>query len=90
MGLKDYEYLKVGGVSSREQIIGLDAYWRDVRFEWSSGKLIYKGVHRVHDIGTDNTKWEIWKVTWDGDDFVRIEGPLPGSWDGKDSLNWGT
>jgi hypothetical protein len=79
----------VGGVNSRDQIIGLDAYWHDVKFEFSSGLPIYKGVHALHDAADTATNWEIWKFTWSGADPARVEGPLEGSWTGRAALSWG-
>lgn len=63
-------------------------YWKDKRFEYSSGDLIYKGVNVTHKAATDAATWYIWKYTWDGDDCTRIEGPLEGTWDNRASLAW--
>ena len=67
------------------------AYWKDVRFEFSSGSLLYKGLHTTHEAATDDANWHIFKYTWDGDgNPERIEGPLVGTWDGRPGLAWGT
>jgi hypothetical protein len=83
-----YDEMTTGGINDRHQIIGLGAYWRDTRMEYTAGNLIYKGSSVHHNNSAGNTDWEIWKYTWDGDDLVRVEGPLPGSWTGKASLSW--
>ena len=84
-----YDELTVGGVKDRGQLVGLGAYWRDVRMAYTAGDLIYRGVHNVHNSATTDTDWEIWKYTWSGDDLIRMEGPLPGSWDGRAAVDWG-
>ena len=63
-------------------------YWKDARYEWSSGDLIYKGLHTTHKAATSDTNWYVWKFTWSGSDLERKEGPLTGSWDGKAALAW--
>jgi hypothetical protein len=83
-----YEDLSVGQIHDRGQIINLNAYWRDKRKEYSGGKLVFFGTHHRHNASEDDTDWEIWKYTYDGDDLVREEGPLPGSWNGRAALDW--
>ena len=61
----------------------------DTRFEYSSGDLIYKGLHATHKAATSATDWIIWKYSWTGIDITRIEGPLTGAWDNRSSLGWG-
>ena len=86
-----YVDMKVGTIRDLKSIIGLDAYWRDVRLEYSDGNLIYRAANYFHDALTTDTNWEIWKYTWDiSENLTRIEGPLPGSWDDRAALNWGT
>jgi len=84
-----YEDMKVGTIRDLKAIIGLDAYWRDVRIEYSGGNILYKGANYFHNPATSDTNWEIWKYTWGADGPTRIEGPLPGSWDGRTALSWG-
>ncbi len=81
--------ISVGGVRSREQIIGLGAYWVDVRMAYLDGSLIYKGCHFRHNAEVTDDDWEIWKYTWSDGDLVRVEGPLPGAWSNRDGLEWG-
>ena len=61
----------------------------DTRMEYSSGDIIYKGIHATHKAAASNASWLIWKYTWTGDDLTRIEGPLEGTWDGRAGLAWG-
>jgi len=61
----------------------------DTRMEYSSGKIIYKGIHATHKAVTSDTSWLVWKFTWVGDDLTRMEGPLEGSYDGRAALGWG-
>jgi len=78
----------VGGVLSRDAIIGLNAYWKLKKIEYTSNLPIYIGCHYLHDATDGNTNWEVWKFTWTGTDCTQIEGPLTGSWTGKASLAW--
>ena len=84
------EYV-MGYLRDRLTIAVLDGIWHDVRIEYdSSGYLLYRGVHDMHNIAITNEDWEIWKYTNDTSGRVtRIEGPLRGSWDGRASLLWG-
>jgi hypothetical protein len=84
-----YEELNVGGIRSLKDIINLGAYWRDVRMEYSSNNIIYRGGNHFHNESTATENWEVWKYTWSGDDLLRIEGPLPGAWDDRATLSWG-
>jgi hypothetical protein len=82
------ERTDIGGVNTRDQIINLDAYWREERFEYSGGLKVFVGKHHIRNAPTDDDRWEIWKKNYDGDVVTRIEGPLQGSWDGRNSLTW--
>ena len=82
--------LDVGGVKSRDHIINLGAYWKDQIFEYSSGVLSYRGCHFLHNPGTDDDMWSIWKYTYSDGDLTRIEGPLSGAWDSRAALDWGS
>ena len=66
-----------------------DCYWKDRRYEYSAGNLIYKGTNTTHKAATTAETWYVWKYTWSGDDMVRCEGPLTGQWDNRASLSWG-
>ena len=84
------EYLDIGGIRDRHQQCTLGLWWKDQRFEYSETNLIYKGVHRLHDVLDTDTEWLVWKFTYDvSDNLIRIEGPLPGSWNGRASIAWG-
>jgi hypothetical protein len=61
----------------------------DTRMEYSANDLIFKGIHATHKALTSDVNWLVWKYTWSGEDLVRIEGPLEGSWDNRGSLGWG-
>lgn len=83
------EITSVGGVRDRLHICTLGCWWKDQRLEYSSGNIIYRGVHRLHDADAGDAEWAIWKFTYDGTDITRIEGPLTGTWTGRASLAWG-
>jgi len=84
------EYLDIGGIRDRHQQCTLGLWWKDQRFAWSTGNLLYRGVHKLHDATITSTDWVIWKFTHDTDGNVtRIEGPIIGSWDGRALLGWG-
>ena len=78
-----------GGILSRDAQIGLNTYWRDKRYDFTGDDLIYMGFHGVHNAGTDDSNWTIWKFTYSTGDIVRIEGPLTGVYDDRVSLDWG-
>ena len=87
--MPDYsERTEVGGVSTRDQIINLDAYWREVRRELSDGKLLYLGKHHIRNAALSDSRWEIWRYHYDGEDVIRVEGPIQGSWDGRRHIAW--
>jgi len=71
-----------------EDLLSSD-YWKDLRLDWTSGDLDYKGLNTDHDAATDAATWYIWKFTWSGSNPTRIEGPLVGTWDGRAALGWG-
>jgi hypothetical protein len=65
--------------------------WRDKRYDYTSGNLDYIGFSLSHDPSTsEGQRWWIWKYTWNATPNVtRMEGPVPGNWDDRASLNWG-
>ena len=64
-------------------------YWKDQRFEFSSGDLIYKGLSTTHKASTSTGNlWWIWKYTWSSGELTRKEGPLNDDWDDRASLAW--
>jgi hypothetical protein len=85
-----YENLQVGQLRDLKHIIGIDAFWRDVRFEYSDDKPIFVGRHFLHNMPDDNDQWEVWKYTWNGEVLERKEGPLPGKWSDRNKLQWET
>ena len=66
----------------------LDAYWKDMRLDFTSGDLDYKGLHIVHGTAEGTATWFIWKYTWVGGNLTMKEGPLIGSWTGRAALSW--
>ena len=81
--------VELAGIRDRLTIAVLSGYWRDQRLEYTGSNLTYKGVNETHNIGTDDSSWQVWKFSYDGsDNLVRIEGPLSGSWDNRASLDW--
>lgn len=66
----------------------LDSYWKDKRYDYTSGNLDYKGFSVTHKLAEATATWEIWKYTWVGTNCTRIEGPLTGSWTGRAALAW--
>ena len=77
-----------GGVLQRDALVGLHAYWKCKRFAYSGSDLIYMGFHAKAGIGTDDDMWAISKLTYSGNDLIRVEGPLTGAWDDRASLDW--
>lgn len=65
-----------------------NTYWKDKRFDYSGSDLIYMGVNRDKNADTGVPTWHIWKLTWNGENLERFQGPLDGSWDGRAALGW--
>lgn len=73
-----------------------DTNWRVQRFEYLDTDLIYLGVHEKIRALTDDLNWRIWKYSWievGGKKEVKtvvsmIEGPVIGSWDNRELLDW--
>ena len=63
--------------------------YRDVRYAYTGSKIEYMGLHDTHDEDTSDTEWLVWKYTYSGNNVVRVEGPLEGAWDNRESLGWG-
>lgn len=57
------------------------------KFEYSTGSLIYQGVHASGNALTSDPNWEITKFTWDGTELVDRQ-ILTGAWDDRVSLSW--
>jgi len=84
------EVPSIGNIRDRLHQCVMGMHWHDQRFEWSSGNLIYMGVHRLHQATETEAEWAIWKFTWDASsNLTRMEGPLEGTWNGRASLSWG-
>jgi len=58
------------------------------RYDWTSGDCDYIGRHSDIQAATSDTKWRVWKLTWDSGNLTLKQGPLTGSWDGRDTLDW--
>ena len=64
-------------------------YWKDQRFSYTSGDLIYKGLSTTHKAATDaGDLWWAWKYTWTSGELTRVEGPINCNWDDVDSEAW--
>ena len=61
----------------------------DTRIEYTAGVETYLGAHLTQGAATTDSEWYITKFTYDGNDLVRIEGPLDGAWDDRATLAWG-
>lgn len=64
------------------------SYWKDQRFDWTSGNLDYKAFNATHKAATSDATWYIWKYTYSAGNLTRTEGPLEGSYDGRAALAW--
>jgi len=61
--------------------------------EWSTGttgasQVDFMGYHSSPTALTTEPDWLIFKYTWDGNECVRIQGPLVGAWDNRAVLGW--
>ena len=66
--------------------------WKALRFDYTSGNLDYMGKSLLTNPSTSTGNyWWIWKFSYDGsDNLTLMEGPLPGNWDDRSTLNWAT
>jgi hypothetical protein len=76
--------------SSRNGAGILGTFWQDFRIAYNaSDNPEYLG--RTEKAGATVTlaeAWQVWKITYDGDNVTRIEGPLTGTWEGRGTLSW--
>lgn len=64
-------------------------YWKDQRYEYSGGNLVYKGLATTHKAATDTGDlWHVWKYTYVDGDCTRIEGPIVCNWDDRATEAW--
>jgi len=64
-------------------------YWKDQRFDYTSGNLDYKGLSITHKAATDaGDLWYVWKFTWASGNLTRIEGPINCNWDDITGEAW--
>ena len=72
----------------RRALASENSNWKDKRYEFSDGNVIFKGLHEDHKASMADDNWQIWKLTYDDGNITRIEGPLIGSWSNRASLAW--
>jgi hypothetical protein len=77
-----------GGILQRDALIGVGAYWRQKKFDYTGSDLIYLGCNATSGEGTDVGTWVVWKFSYTGTDVTTIEGPLTGAWDDRATLDW--
>ena len=77
-----------GGILQRDSLIGLGAYWRQKKFDYTGSDLTYMGCHAKSDALTSDDNWTIWKFSYTGSDVTTIEGPLTGIYDDRAVLDW--
>ena len=66
----------------------LSSYWKQKRFDFTTGDLDYMGKHKNQNAPTSDSDWIVWKFTWSSSLPTVIKGPLSGSWDNRASLLW--
>lgn len=66
-----------------------DAYWKQKRYDYTSGNLDYAGHHTSVTAATSDAEWRVYKYTWSGTNITRIQGPITGAWDDRATLAWG-
>ena len=63
--------------------------WRDRRYEYDANDNVkYQGKTTIAGLKTSDKKWHIWRYVYSGTNLIRTQGPLFGSWDDRDSLDW--
>jgi hypothetical protein len=66
-----------------------EIHWKDNRFSYSGDDLQYKGSSLIHKADTsEGNLWYIWKYSYTAGVLSRIEGPLVGNWDSRNTLGW--
>ena len=78
----------MGGYFEKHALVQSDGLWAVRRFEYTAGEPIYIGRNKTHKAATDSLQWHVWKISYTGTDATLIEGPLTGTWDGRDSMDW--
>lgn len=85
---EDPAFQIAGDKTTKVIYVDTSSYWKDQRFDYTTGNLDYRGCNITHKAGTDAETWYIWKYTWSGGNLLHIEGPLIGAWDNRATLNW--
>ena len=64
-------------------------YWKDIRYWPDKVRPDYIGYNLKHNADTSKKTWFIVKITRsDTGKIVREQGPILGSWDGREKLKW--
>ncbi len=61
---------------------------RRVKITWSGDTIDYIGYHKEANAATSAGGWEVFKLTWSGENVTDVQGPLIGVYDDKASLGW--
>ena len=67
----------------------LNEKYKDKRFYYSGGVLVYMCLHEVHNTATSVGGWRIFKFTYDVDSNITRTELLIGTADGRAALGWG-
>ena len=67
----------------------LNESYKDKRFYYSGGVLIYMCLHKNHNAATSDGRWKIFKFTYDGDSNITRTELLIGAADDRATLSWG-
>lgn len=94
------ELMPLGAVrGGNVESLGIDSLYSSLRVTerpwhkrmkvtWSGDTPSYIGYHREANAATSVSGWEVFKLTWSGDDLTDIQGPLIGTYDDRASLGW--
>ena len=64
--------------------------FKSIVFDYDSqDRIAYIGQHPLEGVSYSNPGWYVKKFTYDANsNIIRIEGPLKGPWQNKESLSW--
>jgi hypothetical protein len=62
-----------------------------IKKEYTRGRLIFEGTHTSASAVGSDSGWQIKRYTEDEAGYLVAEqGPIPGIWDERERLGWGT
>ena len=74
------------GESDKSNIIWLaEHYYNSILYEYTDGRIIYKGEHTTHNAATNDANWVVSRYYYNGDGFISNVRIRVTSWDNRAS-----